>query len=311
MSGKLATWAVALLFLLGGCVRMPDTGVTTLKTETPDKLERQLLDVRADVEQFRPRGPFKFNVQEDHELLISPTERIEADVYLSVHPGPAPLVVFLHGSGRSKEDHAYQAVHLATWGMHSISVQLPGEGPWIRNGRTLARIVSFIRRRPEAVDRRIDPNKIVLVGYSFGGAAVAIALAEGAVAAGAVLLDPAGIGKALPTYLRKVRKPVMIIASDPKVNVMRQRGDFYRYISSDVAQISIRGAHHDDAMFPLESGLFETSNANEAHQITFVAALTATVFGLASTGKLDYAWGSFGEALKRGKMVDARRKPPK
>jgi len=43
-------------------------------------------------------------------------------------------------------------------------------------------------------------------------------------------------------------------------------------------------------------------------QITFVSALTSAAFSLAYTGKLDYAWTSFGDAIKNGKLVDAKKK---
>ena len=56
-----------------------------------------------------------------------------------------------------------------------------------RQRRTLTRIVRFIQRSPAAIDPRVDPNRIILVGHSFGASAVAIALAEGAPAAGAIL----------------------------------------------------------------------------------------------------------------------------
>ena len=43
-------------------------------------------------------------------------------------------------------------------------------------------------------------------------------------------------------------------------------------------------------------------------QIAFVSALTASAFGLAATGGLDYAWNSFENALKNGMYFNARRK---
>src|SRR5207342_632078 len=118
------------------------------------------------------------------------------------------LVIILHGFDSSKEDHSYQAMHLASWGMHSLSLQLPNKGPWVSNGKTLAKIVRFIYRWPEIFDDHVDVNKIILVGHSFGGAAVAVALADGAPATGAILLDPAAISRELPGYLSRIKKPV-------------------------------------------------------------------------------------------------------
>ncbi len=303
--------AIAWLTLLGGCARIPGTGVTTLKPATLDELRGQLLDRKSGLDQFRLRGPFAVTVQKDHELRLSPTERIGADLYLSASAEMAPLVILLHGHDNFKEDHAYQALHLATWGMHSLSLQLPNTGPWIGNGETLARIVNLIHRWPETIDHRIDTNRIILVGHSFGGSSVAIALAAGAHAAGGILLDPAGVGKDLPGYLRKIGKPVMVLASDRHVTLPRDRDYFYEYIRSEVAEVSIKDAHHEDAQFPLElapQGFGTDSSATEELQITFVSALTSAAFSLGFTGKLDNAWTSFGDAIQNGKLFDALRK---
>ncbi len=290
---------------------MPSTGITTLKPATLSELQGYLLNHKADLDQFRLRGPFDVDVQKDYEVRLSDTERIEADLYLSAPAEKAPLVILLHGYENSKEDHAYQAMHLATWGMHSLVVQLPNKGPWVANGRTLIRIVDFIHRQPATIDSRIDANKIILAGHSFGGTSVAIALSEGAPAAGGILLDPAGIGKELSSFLRRLNKPVIVLAADEQVTRVRDRGLFYEMTRSGIIEVSIRDAHHEDAQFPMASALqgSETdSSATEELQITFVSALTSAAFSLGFTGKLDYAWTSFDDAIQSGKMFDRLRK---
>jgi len=304
-------FAIVGLLLVSGCARLPSTGVTTLKPANLGELRKYLLDHKADVDQFRLRGPFDVATHKDHELHLSTTEHIDTDLYLSAPAEKAPLVILLHGHDNSKEDHAYQAMHLATWGIHSLAVQLPNNGPWVGNGRTLARIVTFIQRRPELIDDRIDVNKIILVGHSFGGAAVAIALAEGAPAAGGILLDPAGTGKDLPKFLRMIKTPVMLLGADEQVSSALDRGHFYRFIRSGIAEVSIRDAIHEDAQYPSELPLqlfgFGPSTTEEL-QITFVSALTSAAFSLAYTGKFDYAWTSFSDAIKNGKLVNAKKK---
>ena len=304
-------FAIAWLALASGCARVPVTGITPLKPATLSELRGYVLTHKADVDQFRLRGPFEVATHNDHELRLSTTESIDADLYLSAPAEKAPLVILLHGHDNSKEDHAYQALHLATWGIHSLAVQLPNTGPWIANGRTLARIVTLIHRRPDIIDSRIDANKIVLAGHSFGGAAVAIALAEGAPAAGGILLDPAGIGKDLPKFLRKIDKPVMLLGADKGVSPVRERDYFYISIRSGIAEVSIRDASHEDAQFPLEPAPQEPgtdSSTTEELQITFVSALTSAAFSLGHTGNLDFAWASFGDAIANGKFFDALRK---
>ena len=303
-------FAIAWLALASGCARLPGPGVTSITPKTLSELREYVLDHKADVDQFRLRGPFEVVTHKDHKLRLSATESIDTDLYLSAPAEKAPLVVLLHGHGNSKEDHAYQALHLATWGMHSLAVQLPKDGPWVDNGRMLARIVAFIHRQPEIIDSRIDVNKIILVGHSFGGAAVAIALAEGAPAAGGILLDPAGVGKDMPAFLRKIDKPVMVIAADERFSPVRDRRTFYEYIRSGIAEVSIRDASHEDAQFPLEPAPQEpgTDPATEELQITFVSALTSAAFSLAHTGNVDYAWTSFSAAIKDGKFFDVLKK---
>ena len=298
--------ALAWLALLGGCARMPSTGITTLKPANLPELQNYLLKNKADVDLFRLRGPFEVTGQKDHELHISAKEHFPADLYLSSPAEKAPLVILLHGHENTKEDHAYQALHLATWGIHCLAVQLPNKGPWVANGRFLANLVRAIAARPEMIDRRIDVNRIVLAGHSYGAAAVTIALSEGAPAAGGVLLDPAGVAKEVTKYLRQLNKPVMVVAADENVVRVRGRDLFYELVRSGIVEISIRDAHHDDAEFPMEPG--SDSSATEKHQITFVSVLTSAAFSLGVTGKLDFAWTSLADAIKNGKLYDALRK---
>ena len=310
LAGCCVLLSIAWLALAGGCARVPTTEVTTLKAASLSELQAHLLNHKADLEQFRLRGPFAVATHEDHELRLSPTERIKTDLFLAAPSEKAPLVIFLHGHDSSKEDHAYQAMHVATWGMHCLALQLPNNGPWVNNGRLLARIVNSIQRSPEIVDRRIDVNRIVLVGHSFGGAAVAVALAEGARAAGGILLDPAADSKELPGFLKKINSPVMVLGADEEVFEALNRSYFYRFIRSGIAEISVRDATHEDAQYPSElakaSGF--DSPTTEELQLTFVSALTSAAFSLATTGKLDYAWTSFGGAVQSGKFINPRKK---
>ena len=240
---------VAWLTLVSGCARLPGTGVTSLKPATLSELQGYLLNHKADLEQFRSRGPFAVDMQENYAIRLSTTEFINTDLFLSAHAEKAPLVIFLHGLDSSKEDHAYQAMHLASWGMHSLTLQLPNNGPWVNNGKTLAKIVNFIYRWPEIIDGRIDVHRIVLVGHSFGGSAVAIALADAAPAAGGILLDPAAVGRDLPKFLGQVKTPVMLLGADEQVSSARNRDYFYRFIRSGIGEVSIKDAAHEDAQF--------------------------------------------------------------
>ena len=295
-----------------GCTRQfPETEVTPIRAANPAELQRYLLSRKPDVAQFRFRGPFAVIERRDLEIPLDSGLTVEADLYLCAAASKAPLVIVLHGHENSKEDHAFQAMHLASWGMHGLAIDLPNHGPWIANGRTLARLVEAIHRTPKLVDGRIDRDKIILVGHSFGATAVAAALGERAPALGGILLDPAGIGRGLSQLLKRITVPVMVIGADEEIRPTRNRGQFYRFIPAKVGEISIRDTVHEDAQYPNQQTLraFEDDpEETEEAQIAFVSALTASTFGLAATGGIDYGWNSFENGLKNGMFFNARRK---
>lgn len=299
------------LVIVSGCARLPPLDRAALKAETSSALQAQLLEREPQIDVFRSTGPFAITVQHNRQLQITPKERIASDLFVSAVTEDAPLAIFLHGHESSKAAHSKQAMHLASWGIHSLTLQLPAKGPWDANGRTLARIVSSIHRSREIVGKGIDVRKIILVGYSFGASAAAIALAQGAPAAGAILLDPAAIGKTLPDLLRRIDKPVIVIGADDEVDSTRDREYFFDFIRSRVAELSIRGAAHEDAQYPsdhaLQNGGFDP-DVTEELQLTFVSALTSAAISLSATGAFDYAWTSFEPAFATGKFFNAKKK---
>jgi pimeloyl-ACP methyl ester carboxylesterase len=303
---------IAFMANFVGCARrFPVTEVTPIKAANPAELQRHLLSRKPDVTQFRSRGPFGVIERRDLEIPLVSGLTVEADLYLCAAARKAPLVIVLHGLDNSKEDHAFQAMHLASWGMHGLAIDLPNGGPWSANGRTLARLVEAIQRTPQLVDEHIDSDKIILVGHSFGATAVATALGEGVPVRGGVLLDPAGIGRQLRQFLNRIKVPVMLIGADEDIWPTRNRGQFFRFIPGAVGEISIRDTVHEDAQYPNEYTLraFEDKpDDTEEAQIAFVSALTASAFGLAATGSIDYAWNSFEDALKNGIFFNGRRK---
>jgi pimeloyl-ACP methyl ester carboxylesterase len=187
--------------------------------------------------------------------------------------------------------------------LHTLAVQLPNHGPWTDNGKTLAKIVNFIARRPEILDRRVDASRIILAGHSFGGTSVAVALSEKTPAMGGILLDPATSGRNLPAALQKITAPVIVLGADEHLSLARNRDYFYRYIRAGIGEVSLKGATHEDAQYPAE-----TAQSTEEMQITFASALTAAAFSLGATGKFDYAWASFGDAIDSGKFFNAKKK---
>jgi acetyl esterase/lipase len=305
-------WLVmAWLILSMAQMLPPEARAQSLRPSTFSELQKQLSGQEASVNRFRQRGPFEVTVAKDRALRLSAKERILADVYLASPAEKAPLVIFLHGHDCSKEAHAKQAAHVASWGMHAVSLQLSKTGPWDVNARTLARIVNLIRRTPAVIDSRVDVNRIILSGHSFGGHAVALAMAQGAAVAGGILLDPAYFGRATPEFLYKIRQPVMVLGADELQHPVRRREYFYDYIQGDVAEVSIRDASHEDAQFPSETSLQNAGvdpDTAEERQISFVSGIVATAFSLSTTRSLDYAWASLREMVDSGKMFHPKKK---
>ena len=303
---------IALMALSISCARrFPATEVTPIKVDNPAELQRYLLSHKPDVAQFRMRGPFAVIERRDLEIPLVSGPTVEADLYLCAAARKAPLVIVLHGYNNSKEDHAFQAMHLASWGMHGLAIDLPKQGPWIANGRTLAKLVDAIHRTPQLIDDRIDANKIILVGHSFGATAVATALGQGA--------------PALRRRASRSRRDRPGIAAVAAADHRSRDGD--RCGRGHLAHPQPR------AILPLHSGrgrrdldtghgprrcaVSERAHAprirgkpddTEDAQIAFVSALTSSAFGLAATGGIDYGWNSFENAFKNGMFFNARRK---
>ncbi len=304
-------WLFMAWLVLASCALPPDARAQSSRPTAFSDLQKQLLDQDASINRFRQRGPFAVTVRQDRELRPTAKERILADVYLASPAEKAPLVIFLHGHDCSKEAHAKQAAHVASWGMHAVSLQLAKSGPWDVNARALARIVNLIRRSPGVIDSRIDVTRIILVGHSFGGHAVAIAMAQDAPIAGGILLDPAYFGRATPEFLYKIKKPVMVLGADEILHPVRRREYFYDYIQSDIAEVSIKDATHEDAQFPSETSLQNggvDADTAEERQLTFVSGITATAFSLSATRGLDYAWSSLLEMVDSGKIFNPKKK---
>lgn len=294
-------------FALVAASAAADVATTPLQLASFDELARHYRGAPVDVDAFRARGPFAVTTQPDVPLRLNLAQQLIGDLYLSGAPDKAPLVILVHGYGNTRAHHAAQAQHLASWGMHSLALQVPNKGPWVANGRLLARVTEALRRRPERLDGRVDANRIVLAGHSFGAASVAVALADRAPAIGAVLLDPAYMDRAVPGYMRRVAKPVLIIGGDEENGVSRNREAFRTTIRTAYGEVSVRGAVHEDAEFPLDPALAEEGQTEE-HQMTFTAALTVAAVSIATTGQFEAAWRSLNAGEKNSRFFSPRKK---
>ena len=100
---------------VGWARRFPKPEVTTIKVPNPAELQRYILSRKPDVAQFKLRGPFAVTERKDLEIPLASGLTVTADLYLCAVAQKAPLVIVLHGYDNSKRDHAFQAMHLASW----------------------------------------------------------------------------------------------------------------------------------------------------------------------------------------------------
>ncbi len=303
MPSPRVTFLLVCLAMIAGCAKFPRLEKTPIRATAVGELHAQLAKGPPNLDTFRLLGPFEVQARNNVEIRLSSAERFSADLYLASHASPAPLVILLHGLDATKEQHANQAEHIASWGVHTLALQLPNGGPWDANARILARIAQAIQRGDLSIDTRIDTRALILAGHSYGAAAVSMALAEGAPAAGGVLLDPAAIGRDLPQLLRKIRTPVLIVGADEQVTRTNNREYFFRFTPGGVAEVSVKDATHEDAQFP--SGV---STTTEALQITFAGALAVAALSMHMSGGFEFAWASFEPDVRSGRLLNPRKK---
>jgi pimeloyl-ACP methyl ester carboxylesterase len=290
------------------------TTTTAVSTGVNDQVA--LADVQAgllarapDTAVFASPGPFAAVVRENVAVPLDAGRSLIGDFVETDVSTPAPLVILLHGNHSRKEAHRRQAELLAGWGLHALVLQLPNTEHWVQNGRDLAALVGALGRHPDLLGPRINAEKIILVGHSFGGSAVVVAAGSGAAVRGVVLLDPAVFSDRVLAYMRQIRVPVMLLGADAAVFRSRRRRQFFGQIPAEMGEISIVGATHDDAQNPSMFSLYAFGLdpfTSRQRQARFTAALAASAFSLAAYGDLDYAWRAFEKDLARGQIKNAR-----
>ncbi len=191
---------------------------------------------------------------------------------------------------------------------------MPNKGNWMKNSFILKKLIEQIHENPTQISAKIDESSIILVGHSFGGSAVSIAAGAGAPVKGLVLLDPAVVHEKVKHYLKQVAVPIILLGADRKVFRARKRSQFYNHPKSEVLEVSISGATHDDAqnpsMFSQYAFGLDPYTSNRRQEI-FVQAITTAVFSLSTLGNTVFAWHAFKEPNKSGIVKNVRRSKKK
>jgi pimeloyl-ACP methyl ester carboxylesterase len=256
-------------------------------------------------------GPIPVVKKVNYKIKLESKVRLSTDYYRPLHKSKAPLLIFSHGNKSFKEAHSHQASIAATWGFHVLVLQLPNRDKWTANGKTIYDLTRMIHVWPKVLSDKIDTDKIILVGHSFGGSAISIATGMGAPVAGLIYLDPAIVSEGVKGYLKQIEAPAVLLGADPKVFKSKKRSHFYKNKPGNMLEVTFKDATHDDAQYPsrfqLKAFGFDPFT-DEEKQKKFTAAIVASAFSFANFGNVDFAYKAFKPDVAAGNIINPRIK---
>jgi dienelactone hydrolase len=311
------TDACKLLLALGtltlvSCVTYNDSqlGKTSLRSSNASKIWAKAIE-SDELMPFASDGPIQFREILDHDFRLGVDEVIKINMALPIGIDSAPLVIIQHGNMSFKEAHLDQMRRLASWGFAAVTPQMPNFGKWLKNGNEIKSMVDLIYKWPKLISSKINPQKIILIGHSFGGSAVSIAAARGAPIAGLVLLDPALYSRTVLKSLSGVKVPTYVLAADPKLFFAKRRPSFFAEIQSQVTELVISDTTHDDAQLPSLNSLrffgFDPTTT-DLGQTRFLNCLITAAVSIADPNHLAASWNSFRKGMRAGLYIEAKRK---
>lgn len=292
--------------VLSGCA----TSLSTSQYLSYSTIARKIFASPPSLDVFQKDGPFQVEVRKDFAIRVNADEILQTDLYLSEQSGKAPLLIFQHGNLANKGVHARQAQRAASWGFHAIVLEQPNHSRWIKNGQVLADLVRLLYRWPDLLNDQFDRDRIIIVGHSFGGSAASIAAGSDCPIAGIILLDPALVSDQIKEYFSNIHIPVVLLGADPEVFMSRHRSSFYRLIHSDMIEVSVAGATHNDAQYPNQFrwrqfiGLEQ--QPKREYQEIFTSAIIASAFSIASSHSTQFVWRALQK--KQDRFVKLQRK---
>jgi pimeloyl-ACP methyl ester carboxylesterase len=310
-SGFLALLAFAEIVLFG-CSTSNGEQPQLLLADSgkPSKIWRQAID-SDEIMPFASEGPIQYREILDHDFRLGLDHIVKVNIALPTGIESAPLAIIQHGNMSFKEAHLEQMRRLASWGFAVLTPQMPNFGKWQKNGDEIKSMVELIYKWPKLISPQINPQKIILVGHSFGGSAVSLAAAKGAPIAGLILLDPALYSRNVLKSLSGVRVPTFVLAADPKFFFAKKRPSFFAEIRSRVTELVISDTTHDDAQLPSLNSLrffgFDPTTSEEG-QARFLNSMITAAASIADPNILPLSWNSFRRGMRAGLYIEAKRK---
>lgn len=170
------------------------------------------------------------------------------DLYWPVGAGPAPLVVVAHGFARSRHRMVGWGEALAQRGYAAAVPTLPYLAAHTDNASGVVDLVQGLRsRHPE----RIDPDRLVLVGFSAGGLVTARAAAELSGLRLWVGLDPVDSGQVAEHAAAALAVPGLALFAEPHgCNADGNGLAVARAWRGPALSARVRGATHCDPEWP-------------------------------------------------------------
>lgn len=300
-----------LLVMLCGCVV---TRPAVKQSLMASNLQDNIIVLEPDLRRFESRGPFPVTSRLDREFNIDLDQRVVVDHFSAKSKDKLPIIIISHGNFSNKRAHRSQAKHLASWGFHVVNVESPNRDEWLENGRRLKRIADMIYDFPRMLGENADARRIIMAGHSFGGSATILAIADGAPAIGAVLLDPAVVHPDVVAAMKKSDVPVALLGSDQRVFTARGRNRFLKNISGEMLEISVPQSTHDDAQGPSvfsQAALGVDPFTSDNNQALFRSMFTVAVMGMSSSGTLDFSMKVFSKASKIGVLSELKYRSSK
>jgi dienelactone hydrolase len=248
----LAALAASSLALLGCASRAEPQATDALATDSRISNRIQALALAVGMPDASTHEVLNFSWQ-DASRQASKNREVLARIYLPAHNGQAlhkaaPLVVFSHGIGGSREGYSYIGKYLAAKGIAALHVQHAGSDRslWFGNPLQMLGRLQEAAKESEAIDRtkdirfaldqvladsalkgKIDPHNIAAAGHSYGanttlllsGARVqregnALDLADPRIKAAVIISAPPFYGEGDPTkILKTIRVPSLHITA--------------------------------------------------------------------------------------------------
>ncbi len=162
---------------------------------------------------------------------------------------PAPLVIVAHGFMRRRRNMSDWGQHLAKEGFAAAVPNLPAWSDPVRNGRFISDLRAYLCAS-ESWSQRIDPSRVGLMGFSAGGLATLLSVADNPGPAIWVGLDPVdrnGLGAKAALL---VKCPAVVLTAEP--SACNKHGNARDIIAAlpRCEHFRVAGAVHVDAEWP-------------------------------------------------------------